>query len=157
MAPTPCRVPGVKGHRPAGRPAGRPAVGTRDDEDLPHASGRRQLRRRAAARDHAGVRRPPAARRARAGARAGAYPAAAAARHGRVVLLTGDAPADCPHLEPYRRLPAYSPRLNATERLWKVPRRRRSAHNRLFDARWPTRGGPRGTGCGTSRRSAAGS
>jgi hypothetical protein len=39
--------------------------------------------------------------------------------------------ADNPHLE-LKRLPAYSPQLNVSERLWKLLRRR-ATHNRLFD------------------------
>ena len=69
-----------------------------------------------------------------------AYPARG---HPRVVLVSDNAPwhrgqpvkdalAEFPHLELYR-LPPYSPKLNVIERLWKVLRRR-STHNRLFDA-----------------------
>ena len=151
MVPTLCRVLGVKGHRPV--------VGTRDDKDLLHvfgsvncADGRlhattlptcaRGLRaaRLAGHRERVSkTRRMTLAFAAHLRHVAKAYPAG---RHERVVLVIDNAPwhrgqpvkdalAEHPRLELYR-LPAYSPQLNAIERLWKVLRRR-STHNRLFD------------------------
>jgi len=63
-------------------------------------------------------------------------------RYPEVVLLIDNAPwhrgkpinealADNPHLR-FKRLPAYSPKLNPIERFWKKLRRR-ATHNRLFD------------------------
>ena len=43
-----------------------------------------------------------------------------------------EALADNPHLE-FKRLPSYSPQLNAIERFWKLLRRR-ATHNRLFES-----------------------
>jgi hypothetical protein len=152
MVPTLCATLGVKGHRPV--------VGTRDDKDLLHVfasvncvdgrlhtgtpatrakllrSARLAGRRQAVAK----TRRMTDAFAAHLCRVARAYPAA---RHPRVVLVIDNAPwhrgpavaaapAANPHLELYR-LPAYSPQLNAIERLWRVLRRR-STHNRLFDA-----------------------
>ena len=152
MVPTRCATLGVKGHRPA--------VGTRDDKDLVHAFGsvncadgrlhtgtlvsrakvlrseRLAGRRRAVSK----TRRMTAAFAAHLRRVGRAYPAA---RHRRVVLVIDNAPwhrgdpvraalAAHPHLALYR-LPAYSPQLNPIERLWKQLRRR-STHNRLFDA-----------------------
>jgi transposase len=151
MVPTLCATLGVKGRRPV--------VGTRDDKDLLHVFasvdcvtgrlltgtlGTRAKALRAARL--AGRRQAVSKTRRMTDAFAAhvrrvgrAYPAA---RHGRVVLVIDNAPwhrgpavrdalAACPHVELYR-LPAYSPQLNAIERLWKVLRRR-STHNRLFD------------------------
>jgi len=42
-----------------------------------------------------------------------------------------EALAEHPHLE-FKRLPSYSPQINAIERFWRVLRRR-ATHNRLFD------------------------
>jgi hypothetical protein len=67
------------------------------------------------------------------------YPAE---KYPRVVLVIDNAPwhggqivqealAEHPHLE-LKRLPSYSPQLNAIERFWKLLRRR-ATHNRLFD------------------------
>ena len=64
-------------------------------------------------------------------------------KHGRVVLVIDNAPwhrgkpidealADNPHLE-FKRLPSYSPQLNAIEHFWKLLRRR-ATHNRLFES-----------------------
>jgi transposase len=65
------------------------------------------------------------------------------ARHERVVLILDNAPwhrgeptdealADNPHLE-FKRLPSYSPQLNAIEHFWKLLRRR-ATHNRLSES-----------------------
>jgi hypothetical protein len=151
MVPTLCATLGVKGRRPA--------VGTRDDKDLLHVFASVDC---VTGRLHTGTlaTRAKALRAARlAGRRAAAGKtrrmtdafaahvrrvgrACPAARHPRVVMIIDNAPwhrgravrdalAACPHVELYR-LPAYSPQLNAIERLWKVLRRR-STHNRLFD------------------------
>jgi hypothetical protein len=151
MVPTLCQTLGVKGHRPI--------VGTRDDKDLLYVfasvncvdgrlhtktlesranvlraarlAGRRQCVSK--------TRRMQLAFAAHLRQVGQAYPAY---RHRRVVLIIDNAPwhrgapirealAANPHLELYR-LPACSPKLNVTERLWKVLRRR-STHNRLFD------------------------
>ena len=151
MVPTLCATLGVKGHRPA--------VGTRDDKDLAHvfgsvdcATGRlladTLVTRAKALRDArlAGrrqavskTRRMTLAFAAHLRRVARAYPAR---RHPRVALVIDNAPwhrgrpvADAlaahPHLE-LCRLPPYSPKLNAIERLWK-PLRRRATHNQLFD------------------------
>ncbi len=64
-------------------------------------------------------------------------------KHQRVVLIIDNAPwhrgklidealADNPHLE-FRRLPSYSPQLNAIEHFWKLLRRR-ATHNRFFES-----------------------
>lgn len=152
MVPTLCRVLGVKGHRPV--------VGTRDDKDLLHvfgsvncADGRLHATTLASHARALRAERLAGNRKRVSKTRRMALAFAAHLRHvarmypardrRRVVLVIDNAPwhrgqpvrealEASPHLELYR-LPSYSPQLNVIERLWKVLRRR-STHNRLFDA-----------------------
>ncbi len=144
MVPTLCRTLGVKGHRPT--------VGTRDCKHLVyvfavvnvvtaaiHANLAESPKDAARKTGKSKVRRlqEAFARHLRHVGRA--YPGSG---HKRVVLLIDNAPwhagqavaealADHPHLE-LKRLPSYSPQLNAIERFWRLLRRR-ATHNRLFE------------------------
>ena len=77
-------------------------------------------------------------------------------KHKRVVLVIDNAPwhrgklidqalAEHPHLE-FKRLPSYSPQLNAIEHFWKLLRRR-ATHNRFFEALKDLRGSIRASLC----------
>ena len=148
MVPTLTATLGVKGHRPT--------VGTRDCKDVLyvfavlnlisgalHANTLESLQAANRKDRKAGgnkTRRMQAAFAAHLRHVGLVYPKE---KHGRVVLtidnapwhrgtLVNDALAANPHLEFYR-LPSYSPQLNVIERFWKRLRRR-STHNRLFDA-----------------------
>jgi transposase len=144
MVPTLGPTLGMKGHRPV--------VGTRDCKDLLYVlavvnvvSGvlhTNTLESPARAKQLTGrskTRRLQEAFAAHLRHVGRLYPAE---KHKRVVLIIDNAPwhcgqpvaqalADHPHLE-FKRLPSYSPKLNAIERFWRVLRRR-ATHNRLFD------------------------
>ena len=77
-------------------------------------------------------------------------------KHKRVVMVIDNAPwhrgklidealAEHPQLE-FKRLPSYSPQLNAIEHFWKLLRRR-ATHNRLFEALKDLRGSIRASLC----------
>jgi transposase len=144
MVPTLGATLGVKGHRPT--------VGTRDCKDLLYVFAVVNV---VTAAVHANLLESPAKAKQATGKSktrrmqegfaahlrhvARLYPPE---RHKRVVLIIDNAPwhqgqpiddalADHPHLE-FKRLPSYSPHLNAIERFWRVLRRR-ATHNRLFD------------------------
>ena len=144
MAPTLAATLGVKGHRPT--------VGTRGCKDLLYVFAVVTLVTAVAHADTRGS--PKGAKRKTGLSKARRMPAALAChlrhggrmspreKHGRVVVLIGNAPwhrgrpidealRGNPHLE-LKRLPAYSPQLNPIERFWKAVRRR-ATHNRLFD------------------------
>jgi transposase len=143
MVPTLGPTLGVKGHRPI--------VGTRDCKDLLyvlavvnvvtgalHANTLESPARAKQTTGRSKTRRLQEAFAAHLRHVGRLYPAE---RHKRVVLILDNAPwhtgepvaqalADHPHLE-FKRLPSYSPHLNAIERFWKALRRR-ATHNRLF-------------------------
>ena len=144
MVPTLGPTLGVKGHRPV--------VGTRDCKDLLyvlavvnvvtgvlHANTLESPARAKQLTGRSKTRRLQEAFAAHLRHVGRLYPAE---KHKRVVLIIDNAPwhcgqpvaqalADHPHLE-FKRLPGYSPKLNAIERFWRVLRRR-ATHNRLFD------------------------
>jgi transposase len=144
MAPALGATLGVKGHRPM--------VGTRDCKDLlyvfavvavvtaaVHANTLASPARAKRTTGRSKTRRMQEAFAAHLRHVARTYPAQ---EHKRVVRIIDNAPwhrgqpidealAENPHLELYR-LPSSSPHLNVIERFWRV-RRRRAAHNRLFD------------------------
>jgi transposase len=145
MVPTLAATLGVKGHRPV--------VGTRDCKDLLYVLGSVDV---VTGRLYANTLESPAKAKRKTGkSEARRLQEAFAAHlrhlarlypkkgHPRVVLIIDNAPwhaggpvervlADHPHLE-LKRLPSYSPQLNAIERFWRVLRRR-ATHNRLFGA-----------------------
>ncbi|MDY3554889.1 transposase [Gemmata sp. JC717] len=145
MVPTLTAALGVKGHRPA--------VGTRDNEHLPHVLAVMSV---VTAARHANTLDSPKGAKARTGLGKARRMQAAfaahlrhvarvhpAARHPRVVLAIDNAPwhrgevvdealAENLHLGLYR-LPGYSPCLNPVEQFWRKLRRR-ATHNRLFDS-----------------------
>jgi hypothetical protein len=145
MVPTLGPALGVKGHRPV--------VGTRDCKDLLyvlavvdvvtgvlHANTLESPARAKATTGKSKTRRMQEAFAAHLRHVARLYPAR---EHKRVVLIIDNAPwhrggpidealGENPHLE-FKRLPSYSPQLNAIERFWKLLRRR-ATHNRLFDS-----------------------
>jgi DDE superfamily endonuclease len=144
MVPTLRATLGVKGHRPK--------VGTRDCKDLLYVFAVVNL---ISAALHSNTLESPKNAKKKTGKSKSRRLQEAFADHLRhvgkvyppekakeVVLLIDNAPwhrgrpieealAEHPHLK-FKRLPAYSPHLNPTERFWKVLRRR-ATHNRLFD------------------------
>ena len=144
MVPTLQATLGVKGHRPK--------VGTRDCKDLLYVFAVVSL---LSAALHTNTLESPKDAQKKTGKSKNRRMQEAFAHHLRhvgqvypqqqhkeVVLLIDNAPwhrgkpiddalGEHPHLK-FKRLPAYSPHLNPSERFWKVLRRR-ATHNRLFD------------------------
>ena len=158
MVPTLSATLGVKGFRPE--------VGTRDCKDLFYVFAVINV---VTAALHSNTMASPARAKQKTGkSKTGRMQEAFAAhlrhigrtypqaKHKRVVLVIDNAPwhrgrlidqalAEHPHLE-FKRLPSYSPQLNAIEHFWKLLRRR-ATHNRFFEALKDLRGSIRASLC----------